>query len=78
MLCSTLLGPQKMQWNAALPPIPQLRFLCRSKSSMKSLTHQSALHLSFKIKCCVDRLRPPWESGQGLNCESAAKGLDLE
>src|SRR5258707_759267 len=26
---------------------------------MKSSTHQSTLHLSFKIKCCVDRLRPP-------------------
>src|SRR3954469_19397764 len=26
---------------------------------MKSVTHQSTLHLSFKIKCCVDRLRPP-------------------
>jgi hypothetical protein len=30
---------------------------------MKSVTHQSTLHLSFKIKCCVDRLRPPGESG---------------
>ena len=26
---------------------------------MISSTHQSTLHLSFKIKCCVDRLRPP-------------------
>ena len=26
---------------------------------MKSVTHQSTLHLSFKIKCCVDWLRPP-------------------
>src|SRR5882672_4258147 len=24
---------------------------------MKSVTHQTTLHLSFKIKCCVDRLR---------------------
>jgi hypothetical protein len=31
---------------------------------MKSVTHQSTLHLSFKIKCCVDRLRPPPELGQ--------------
>jgi hypothetical protein len=41
---------------------PILRFLCRSKPSMKSVTHQSTLHLSFKIKCCVDRLRPPGKS----------------
>src|SRR5258705_10572580 len=26
---------------------------------MKFVTHQTTLHLSFKIKCCVDRLRPP-------------------
>src|SRR5882672_10415183 len=26
---------------------------------MKSVNHQTTLHLSFKIKCCVDRLRPP-------------------
>src|ERR1700694_5777011 len=26
---------------------------------MKSLTHHHTLHLFFKIKCCVDRLRPP-------------------
>src|SRR5258706_4356754 len=31
---------------------------------MKSSTHQSTLHLSFKIKCCVDRLRPPGQSGK--------------
>jgi hypothetical protein len=32
----------------------------RSKPSMKFVTHhQTTLHLSFKIKCCVDRLRPP-------------------
>src|SRR5260370_30940859 len=30
---------------------------------MKSLTHHSTLHPSFKIKCCVDRLRPPVKSG---------------
>ena len=36
---------------------------CRSKPSVKSSTHQSTLHLSFKIKCCVDRLRPPLNSG---------------
>src|SRR6267378_4010519 len=29
---------------------------------MKSSIHQSTLHLSFKIKCCVDRLRPPSNS----------------
>jgi hypothetical protein len=34
-----------------------------AKPSMKSSTHQSTLHLSFKIKCCVDRLRPPPNSG---------------
>src|SRR5450755_4991715 len=26
---------------------------------MKFVNHQTTLHLSFKIKCCVDRLRPP-------------------
>jgi len=26
---------------------------------MKFVSHQTTLHLSFKIKCCVDRLRPP-------------------
>src|SRR3981081_3322817 len=36
---------------------------------MKSSTHQSTLHLSFKIKCCVDRLRPPchYEPGPGVS-----------
>jgi putative SOS response-associated peptidase YedK len=29
---------------------------------MKFVSHQTTLHLSFKIKCCVDRLRPPSES----------------
>src|SRR5882672_7967997 len=33
---------------------------------MKSVTHQTTLHLSFKIKCCVDRLRPPGHSGKHL------------
>ena len=32
---------------------------------MKSVTHQSTLHLSFKIKCRVDRLRPPGQTGSG-------------
>jgi hypothetical protein len=31
--------------------------------SMKFVTHQTTLHLSFKIKCCVDRLRPPPKNG---------------
>src|SRR6266478_1954595 len=26
---------------------------------MKSVTHQTTLHLCFQKKCCVDRLRPP-------------------
>src|SRR5436190_21335655 len=30
---------------------------------MKFVTHQTTLHLSFKMKCCVDRLRPPSNSG---------------
>src|ERR1700704_3191269 len=30
---------------------------------MKFVTHQTTLHLSFKIKCCVDRLRPPGKTG---------------
>jgi hypothetical protein len=30
---------------------------------MKFVTHQTTLHLSFKIKCCVDRLRPPPNNG---------------
>src|SRR5712664_1062537 len=30
---------------------------------MKFVTHQTTLHLSFKIKCCVDRLRPPGLNG---------------
>src|SRR6266852_8732997 len=34
---------------------------------MKSSTHQSTLHLSFKIKCCVDRLRPPPQSRHQLS-----------
>src|SRR5882762_5028644 len=33
---------------------------------MKSVTHQTTLHLSFKIKCCVDRLRPPGQSGKHM------------
>jgi hypothetical protein len=42
---------------------------------MKSSTHQSTLHLSFNIKCCVDRLRPPsllitalWTDRRGWHC----------
>src|SRR3981189_2187024 len=31
---------------------------------MKFVNHQTTLHLSFKIKCCVDRLRAPTDSGQ--------------
>ena len=34
-----------------LPPIPQLRLLCRSETSMKSLNDHQTLHLSSKIKC---------------------------
>src|SRR6266404_7828709 len=30
---------------------------------MKFVTHQTTLHLSSKIKCCVDRLRPPPNNG---------------
>jgi hypothetical protein len=30
---------------------------------MKFVSHQTTLHLSFKIKCCVDRLRPPPDFG---------------
>src|SRR6266404_2409534 len=32
---------------------------------MKSLTHHHTLHLFLKIKCCVDRLRPPRQSRHG-------------
>src|SRR5674536_128309 len=35
----------------------------KRQPSMKSMTHHSTLHLSFKIKCCVDRLRPPAHNG---------------
>src|SRR5271154_1516857 len=41
---------------------------------MKSLTHQTTLHLSFKIKCCLDRLRPP---GQSRHRNGCAMGLTL-
>jgi hypothetical protein len=34
---------------------------------MKSVTHHSTLHLSFKIKCCIDRLRPPSKSGNSAD-----------
>src|SRR5712664_4996741 len=30
---------------------------------MKSLTHHHTLHLFFKIKCCVEQLRPPINNG---------------
>ena len=47
---------------------------------MKSLTHQTTLHLSFKIKCCVDRLRPPPMNGHRqfdpLSPKSAKLGHD--
>src|SRR5229473_8589400 len=33
---------------------------------MKFVNHQTTLHLSFKIKCCVDRLSPPGQSGQHM------------
>src|SRR6266404_6354445 len=33
---------------------------------MKFVTHQTTLHLSSKIKCCVDRLRPPGKTGKYL------------
>jgi hypothetical protein len=48
---------------------------------MKSSTHHHTLHLSFKIKCCVDRLRPPQQSGHDdrsaatAACEAAGIAL---
>src|SRR5260370_1600073 len=33
---------------------------------MKFVIHQTTLHLSFKIQCCVDRLRPPEKSGKHM------------
>ena len=44
---------------------------------MKFVTHQTTLHLSFKIKCCVDRLRPPPESGHYSIQAACLKGADI-
>src|SRR3981081_3430092 len=43
---------------------------------MKSSTHQSTLHLSFKIKCCVDRLRPPLMNGHTQSRSAGLKGAN--
>src|SRR5258705_12971605 len=40
---------------------------------MKFVTHQTTLHLSFKIKWCVDRLRPPLELGHGSTQSACRK-----
>jgi hypothetical protein len=37
---------------------------------MKLVNHQTTLHLSFKIKCCVDRLRPPFVTGHDGVCQN--------
>ena len=42
---------------------------------MKFVTHQPPLHLSFKIKCCVDRLRPPSRNGHSFADGLAQSGL---
>ena len=39
----------------------------------QSGTHQSTLHLSFKIKCCVDGLRPPGQSGKHMLVPSSSQ-----
>ena len=40
-----------------------------SRASMKSVTHQSTLHLCLKIKCCIDRLsRQPNIGSRGTSC----------
>src|SRR3954453_13462382 len=39
---------------------------------MKFVTHQTTLHLSFKIKCCVDHLRPPEKAD--ISCGGAPTG----
>ena len=43
---------------------------------MKFVNHQTTLHLSFKIKCCVDRLRPPSLTGQSSIMVASAKSID--
>ena len=48
----------------ALPAIPQLRLLCGRKTSTKSPIHRHTPSFPSKIKCCVDRLRPPSNNGQ--------------
>jgi hypothetical protein len=60
----TMTACQKLARSPSVIPLAcsdpiTLRFLRRSKPSMKSLAHQCTFHLSFMIKCCVDRLRPP-------------------
>jgi hypothetical protein len=42
---------------------------------MKFVNHQTTLHLSFKIKCCVDRLRPPVLIGKRSVNSSPARFL---
>src|ERR1700716_3355933 len=47
---------------------------------MKSLPHHSTLHLPFKIKCCVDRLRLPLLPGQRFDTvgvEPLIEGIDF-
>src|SRR6202171_3479827 len=43
---------------------------------MKSLTHHHTLHLFFKIKCCVDRLRPPPDSDRRRDMAGGPKGAN--
>src|SRR6266849_10929310 len=45
---------------------------------MKSVTHQTTLHLSFKIKCCVDRLRPPGNLGNAGCPVLQVEGIGLD
>src|SRR6267143_6657707 len=48
---------------------------------MKSLTHHHTLHLFFKIKCCVEQLRPPPHNGHSAapckNHDLCTKSLTL-
>jgi hypothetical protein len=56
-------SPNRLQRLPPVPAIPQLRFLRRSETSTICLAHHHTLRLfSPRLKCCVDRLRPPAET----------------
>jgi len=54
----------RLQRLPMLPAIPKLRLLRRCKSTSYLSSHRNFLHLFPRLRCCVDPLRSPLQSGR--------------